>query len=197
MITVKLEGFDDLKAMLDPDIAKRATRSAIDKLSKQAKTEASSVIRERYNIKKGDLDPKMKIDPPRVDNLRAVISVTGRPISLTYFGAKQLTAQNRIITRTSGRQLKRAGRNQLGVTYSIAKGQPPRTLPHAFIATMKNGHIGVFMRKGLGRSIIERNMVTLATLFGGKVTMEKVQQLVQQKWPGIMKNEWLFFSKKK
>ena len=195
-ITVKLEGLDDMLAMFEPQQYRDAAKNAMDKLAAQGKTEASRVIRSKYNIKKYDLDSKISVERARSDNLLAVLRATGRPIDLTYFGAKQVTAQNRLITRSTGRQLKRASKIGMGVTVQILKNGPPTYLPHAFIATMPNGKIGVFRRTGKGREIANVAMVTIATLFGGKTTTEGMTALIQEKWPGIFKNSVEYIGKK-
>jgi len=187
-ITVKLEGLDTMLALLDPRQYRDAASNAMGKLAAQAKTEASRVIRDKYNIKKSDLDPKINIERAGSDNLVAVLRATGRPIDLTYFGAKQLTAQNQVITRKVGRQLKRASKMGQGVTVQILKHGPPTYLPHAFIATMPNGKIGVFTRTGKGKTIMNKAMVTVATMFGGKDTTASITALIEAKWPEIFKN---------
>lgn len=196
MITIKLEGLQESMQVLEPAIHKKAVRSALTKLARQGKTEASSVIRERFNIKKADLDPRFKIDPPRNNDLIAVLSATGRPIDLTYFGAKQITAQNRLITRTTARQLKRVSKIGQGVTVAIVRGAKPTRLPKAFIATMPNSKIGVFIRKGKARQIVNKAVVTVATLFGSQKTMDKVQQRIQEQWPKVFASELNYYQSK-
>lgn len=194
MISIKLSGVKEAMEMFDPNVVRKAARSAISKIATQSKTEASKVIRERFNIKKSDLDSKLKITPPRRDNLTAIITATGRPISLTYFGAQQLTTQNRLISRTVGRQLKRAVKRGQGVTVKIIKAKASTRLPRAFIATMRNSHIGVFIRQGKSRlHITEKSLVTIPTLFAGRNVLPKIKKLIQDKWPDILKHELGFF----
>ena len=58
----------------------------------------------------------------------ATLSVTGRRLPLSAFGARQ---------------------TRRGVTYRLPKGRG--TVEHAFLATMRSGHGGVFLRKGKPR----------------------------------------------
>lgn len=166
-------------------------------MADQGRVEASKSIRDLYNLKLADVNKKLKVTKSRNADLQAVIEAAGKPIPLIYFkGAQQLTTQNRLITRTSGKQLKRAGNRQQGVTVQIANGKTI-TLPHAFIATMKNGHLGIFMRMGKGRlKIMEKAFVTIPTIFGGKTTMPRVKQMIQDKWPSIMRHELDYFMSK-
>lgn len=223
-ITAKFEGLDDFRALLHPDQYKKAATSAVNKLADQGRAEASRSIREQYNLKVADVNKKFTMKRSRDADLRAVIEAAGKPIPLIYFNANQLTAQNRLITRTMGKQLKRASTRAQGVTIQITKGQTI-TLPHAFIATMANGHIGVFTRANhpaksqydnskrrttnrpyvkvnrtqspkMRQAIVEKAFVTIPTVFGGRTTMPRVKQMISDKWPAVMRHEMDYFLSK-
>jgi hypothetical protein len=192
-VSLKIEGLKEALEVLDPKRAQKATASAMKRMIAMVKTEASSVIRDEYAIKKSDLDPFMKVRPPQWNNLTSNITVTGKPISLMYFAAKQLTAQNRVISRTQGKQLKRASRTlQQGVTYQILKGQS-NNLPHAFIQyDSRLKRLVVFYRKGTGRNTIRSvNVVTIASLFANKKTMAAIHTKINDNWQRIFKHELL------
>ncbi len=134
-VTIRLEGLSEYMATLDPKHAKAAIRPALKRMTDMVKTEASTTIRRDYAIKKVDLDPFMKL---QLRQLQSEISVTGKPISLLYFGAKQLTSQNRVVSAKGGKQLKRKSRNlgqgttpiytcsACGVAVRIRDGQSPQ-----------------------------------------------------------------------
>jgi hypothetical protein len=188
VVSLKLEGFAEYMATLKADNVKKASRSAMKRITDMARTQASSTIREEYAIKKADLDPFMKYT---LKDWQSIISVTGRPISLLYFNAKQLTAQNRIITRSGGKQLKRASRTlQQGVTYQILKGIS-KNLPHAFIAyDPRLKRLVVWYRRDKSRGSVKTvNMITIASLFANKKTMEAVQQKITDNWPRVFEHE--------
>lgn len=186
MISVRFEGLDEYMALLQPDIYRNALRSTLNQLGARGKTLATTKIREEYNVKLADLNKKMRVIPATNANMRAIIQAEGRPIPLLYFNAKQMTAQNRMITRTTGRQMKRAGRLGQGVTVQIRKGESVN-LPHAFIATMGSGHMGVFMRAGKSRlKIREKAFVTVPTVFVGKATLPTVTRGIMDQYPQVM-----------
>jgi hypothetical protein len=187
MITVRLDGLKEAMEALDPENYKKAMVSALNKVGSQGKTEGSTLIRDNYNIKKKDLDPLIKITYAKGSRLIVVITATGWPIPLTEFGAKQLTAQNRVISKTKSRQLKRASKMSMGVTVSIIKGRTT-SLPKAFIHVTKKGFMGVFVSVG-DRSIKSKSLVSPATLFGGKKVMSRVIQRVQDQWPIVLSSE--------
>jgi hypothetical protein len=190
--------FDDgLKTYLDridpknvPKLTSRTMRRTIDTV----KTEASSTIRDDYNIKKADLDPNMKVKYANPGDLKAVITVSGKPITLLYFGAKQLTAQNQVISRTGGKQLKRASRTlQQGVTFEILKGQK-KTLKNAFISfDPRLNRLVIWRRVGSHRYPVKSiNMVTIASLFANKKTLAAMLKKVKDEGQKIAAQEFNF-----
>jgi hypothetical protein len=192
-VSLRIEGLKEVIEALDAKQAQRASASAIKRMTEMVKTEASTVIRNDYAIKKSDLDPFMKVRPPQWNNPSSSITVTGKPISLMYFNAKQLTAQNRVISRTQGKQLKRASRSLgQGVTYQILKGQS-KNLPNAFIQyDSRLQRLIVFYRKGKGRDTIRSvNVVTIASLFVNPKTMDAIQSKINDNWNRIFKHELL------
>lgn len=147
MITVKLEGLKEALESMDPKRVNRAASTALAKVAKSAVSTCSAEIRQIYNVKKGDLDPRIKLTPPRADNLTAIITISGRSMSLSYFGAKKLAGARVISRGKDGLKVavrKRAAKSQ-GVQVSVLKGKRTQ-LPQAFMARMKSGHIGVFRR---------------------------------------------------
>jgi hypothetical protein len=187
-VSLKVDGLKEYLDALSPKNGKRAMRSAIKRITDMSRTEASTTIRGEYDIQKRDLDPFMKV---RLEQYKSEITVTGRPISLLYFNARQLTAQNRVITRTSGRQLKRASRTlQQGTTYQILKGHR-KNLPNAFIAyDPRTKRMVVWQRKGKERdSVRSINMVTIASLFSNKKTMAAIQTKITDNWPRVVRHE--------
>lgn len=192
-VSLKFDGLKEALEVINARQAQKATASAMKRMIAMVKTEASSVIRGEYAIKKSDLDPFMKVRMPQWNNLTSNITVSGKPISLMYFAAKQLTAQNRVISRTQGKQLKRASRTlQQGVTFQILKGQS-KNLPHAFIQyDSRLKRLMVFYRKGTGRNTIRSvNVVTIASLFANNKTMGAVHAKINDNWQRIFKHELL------
>lgn len=192
-ISLKIEGMKEVLEMLDARKAQKATASAMKRMTEMIKTEASNVIRNEYAIKKSDLDPHMKMRLPQWNNLSSSITVTGKPISLIYFGAKQLTRQNRVIGRNSGKQLKRASRTlQQGVTFQIIRGHS-KNLPNAFMLYDKRlkRMVVVYRKTSKRNSLRSANVVTIASLFANQKTMSAIHAKINDNWQRIAKHEIL------
>lgn len=188
-VSVKIDGLKEAMAMFDPKKVERAAANALKKVAQQARTEASSSIRERFNIKKADVDEKIEVKQLNRSEMTATLLITGRGISLTYFGAKERRGA-RVISRKGIKVLKRQPKGAQGVQVKILKNGKVTSLPNAFMATMKSGHIGVFIRKGKGRTpIIEKALVSIPTLFQQKTVMERVEQRINEQWPKVFQQE--------
>ncbi|MEM4330376.1 MAG: hypothetical protein QXY64_04430, partial [Candidatus Bilamarchaeaceae archaeon] len=85
IITLKIKGIDEAIKKYDPQIVKRTTINCINRTLRSGKNEMSKIIREKYNIKKADLDPKISIKFANNNYLSGILQLTGEPISLMYF----------------------------------------------------------------------------------------------------------------
>jgi len=104
----------------------KAASSALNRTVKQAKTQASTLVRERYNLKKSDLDRNIKVKNSSASTLQAALKVSGRRQPLIDFGARQ-TAQ--------------------GVSVAVVKAER-KVIRTSFIPKLPSGHKGVFLRFG-------------------------------------------------
>lgn len=177
MIDIKVDGIDDVMKSLDSRKVTRAARLAINEGARAGRTTASKAIRSHYNIKTAKVNKELRnVKLATLSDLTAILSAKGRPISLTYFGAKW-TRGRRVTTGTSSRVTKRASRSGGGVTVRILRGRTTR-LPHAFIATTKAGksdtHTGVFERSGRSRLPIQsKATITIASMFSKENVLSK------------------------
>lgn len=191
MITVKLEGLKEAMESLDPKRVKQAARSALAKVAKSAVSTCSAEIRQVYNVKKSDLDPRINVTPPRADNLTAIITISGTSMSLSYFGARQL-AGARVITR--GKEgMKTAVRKRVakfaGVEVSVQKGKRTQ-LRQAFMARMKSGHIGVFRRMGKSRlPIMEKAVISIGSMAQAAKVQPIILKKIGESWVKIFPHE--------
>jgi hypothetical protein len=194
MISVKLEGLDKAQASIDPKTVQRAERAAIDRTAKAAVTVASEEIRNVYNVKKSDLDPRIKITPPRMDNLQASITISGKGMSLAFFGARQVMG-NRVITRSGknlksgkvSRKMRAAGPVPQGVVVEVVKGKQTALLRTAFMAKVTAGksgsHIGVYRRLGKKRlPIYEKGAISVASMAENAKVLPNVLQRINERW---------------
>lgn len=122
MIEVQIEGieiFDQLKNS-DKQLEK-ALYFAKNRALNTVKTELARGVPKKYDTKQ-----KTIRDRTRVNIDAGEVSVTGSPIRLFKF---------RVTPTSPKRQL---------VTASVKRAR--KSLPHAFVAQMRNGHIGIFER---------------------------------------------------
>lgn len=111
------------------DMQDKAMASALNKMADQVKVAASREVRDAgYNLKAATVKKSIKVRRASPGNLRASVVARGRPIPLIQYGARQ-TAR--------------------GVTVNVLNGR--KLIKGAFIATMRSGHKGVFVRDPSGK----------------------------------------------
>ena len=155
------------------DRAPRAISRALNKSAKSAKTAMVKAVREDMGLKARDVNKGLifRASRPSRDPV-AKIEISPFRVPLIKFG---------------GTQLKRAG-------YKSRLKGGSGTIPHAFEATMKSGHVGVFKRAGKERLKINE-------LFGpsiGKVFAKKWRVGVKrfrEQLPKNLRNEIRFASR--
>lgn len=169
---------DTLDAALEED--KRAVKSAIystmAKVRSHSVTKLSSLIREKWNIAKSDLDKKIIIRVGSRGNGYESFEmiIKGISASLSYFSAKQFMG-NRVITRKVGKVNKRVSRFQ-GVEVQVIKGRRTR-LAHAFMQASASGHMMVLTRKGKSRYPIEaKAVISPASMFSQASTADEFEE---------------------
>jgi hypothetical protein len=102
---------------------------ALNHTAAKAQTAANKTIREVYNIKARDVRRAMRMVRARPNYPQARIDITGAPLPLLAFGARQL---------------------RTGVSVAVKKGERKK-VQRAFVQTMPSGHKGVFARGGYER----------------------------------------------
>lgn len=104
-------------------LRRRATATALNVVARKARTAASKEIRQKYKIRAKDIGKATVVTRAHQNNLQAAVIATGRPLPIMAFNPRF---------------------SKKGVTVNIM-GKRKR-FAHAFKATMKSGHIGVFVR---------------------------------------------------
>lgn len=179
MIRFDVDLFEDTLAAATGEvekIVKSAIYSTVGKLRKHAASKLSTLIREKWNIKKADLDRKIIIHVgdrgARYETFE--MTIKGVSISLSYFGAKQYRGKD-VVTRKGTSTRKRSAAVQ-GVQVEVLKGR--RTmLKSAFMQTASNGHMMVLRRKGKGRYPIDmKSVISIASMFGDAVTADRFEE---------------------
>lgn len=165
------------------DVREQATVRALNKLAAQVKTSASREIREAgYNLKAATVKKQLTVLRATPARLVATVRASGKPIPLIEYGAK--------------------GAAKGGVRVKV-KGKTS-VLRHAFIATMPNGHVGVYDRapgakhkKGTQRRPNVWTQGPIKQLFGPGVpdalanasVQANIERLVQEKFAATLRSE--------
>ena len=146
-VNVQVKGVEELLKKFDAKKVGKGIQAALNRSVKSGKTETSSQLRERWNLRKYDIDRKIFFRPAQsAASLIAVISVVGEPTSLMHFnprsasgGITTYAARNRIGSRVMpGLAQKRGGRNTGGVKVAALRGRQT-TLKRAFFTVATKG----------------------------------------------------------
>lgn len=109
--------------------AAKAINAALPKIRKSAVQK----VNEEYLISKANVNKTMSTERARSASLSAFIKSKGRPTALTKFKVSPT------------RPTKQRGKT---VKAQVKRSSGGGTIPNAFIARMKNGHVGAMFRKG-------------------------------------------------
>jgi len=205
MIEIKLEGVEKAMKMFDPDKVRKAANAALNRVAGSAKTEASRLIRNEYNIKAYTVSRFLHLDiRAQGYNMVAIISGHGMGIPLYYYDAKQ--AGIRLIGEGAGKMrtkfLSRTGRKIGPVTVKVKRtGGRKIVSPHygikPFIAQMKGGGISVWVREGGERLPIEKMFGPgIGGLFGSRKIMQKVKQKINEVWSKELNHQLDYYLKR-
>lgn len=184
-ITVDVRGSMDRiiadMEQLKREVVGKATVFALNKVADQVKTAASREMRDAgYKLKVSDIKKQLKVYRATSGNLTARVVAAGRPIALIQYGARQ-TAK--------------------GVSVEVLHGR--KSIAGAFIATMPNGHKGVFVRVGSKHKKVMKNGhsiwsgLPIKELFGpsvpdglaSKAVQDALQRLIEDKFPEILQQQ--------
>lgn len=169
-ISISVEGLKDL---FDPQMVNKAVKLAVKEAAAGAKTETSTAIRDYWNLKKTDLDKKLTVSG-RAADLEAVLSISGPPVSLSYFGATQISGTRKLTRGKDGlikdvRSKSGTGPVPMGVTVKI-RNTSRTLLPKAWLTNTRNFAGSV---KGGGELYSETSSARVLERFGGKIVGPK------------------------
>lgn len=158
--------------------AKKAISRAMTKTATTARAEAARVIKaEGYGVKIGLIKEALSIRRAAPDKLEAAVRAKGRPLALIHFGARQ---------------------TKKGVTANVKHGR--KLWPGAFIATVKNGHRGVFVhasgtqtgKRGhsiRNRRIIEKLGPSVPGMMRQRAVIEALERVLAARFPVALDQE--------
>lgn len=140
---------------------------ALNHTAAKAQTQAKRKIREVYNVRARDVARAMRRIRARANYPQARIDITGAPLPLLAFGARQV---------------------RTGVSAAVLNRQR-KVVQRAFITTMPTGHKGVFARGGYERGKFgfrtkrvnpKGNDLPIAELTGPAIPMTLSNEAVMQ-----------------
>lgn len=120
----------ELLDRLDPRRFNRAMSVAVNDTARQTQTVAARAVAKKLGVKVGAAKRQLRLHRSNARTLTATIKPSGGSLKLIDFRARHR-------------------REDVGATAKVFGTQ--RTYRGAFIATMKSGHRGVFVRRGAGR----------------------------------------------
>lgn len=181
MIKIEVKGLKEVTRSLDKlanELRATAITRALNKTAAAAKVEASRNIRAAgYNIKARAIKESIVIRRATRSDLTAILEVTGRPIRLINYDARQVAR---------------------GLSVSVKNGR--KVIPGAFVATMKSGHKGAFKRlpgtvtgkRGkpiLNRKIVELFGPSIPSAMQNEVVQRQLEAAIRDKFPKLLEHE--------
>ncbi|MDP3228504.1 MAG: phage tail protein [Acidovorax sp.] len=166
----KLAGFDRQERAIGINIG-------VKKIAAQGATVAKRAITADYNVKSAEVGRRMHITAD-MRNMQATINTRPRKYA-------RGPGSNRIpLIEFSARDTKKTG-----VKFKIRKGGGQSKLRHAFIATMPNGHRGVFQRVPGTKKIREVVGIDVPQMVVGHRVLPKVVARINEVGPRVLLHE--------
>ena len=210
MFNIELQGLNNVKKLLDPKIYQAAATSTVNKLMDKAKARATAEVLKSWNISGRDLSKtstgkgRLQVQRATWNNMTSILTITGRPLSLSLFGAKQIMGGSYRAKmgdairkgRVTGKMKKRGPVPQ-GVVVQLMKGHTT-FLRKSFLGRVQAGnqghHVGVFQRQGESRlPILEKRLITVPSMFAQPRVMQAVEKTVSENTQKIFDHELEFY----
>lgn len=149
----------------------------LKKIAAQGATVAKRAITADYNVKSAEVGRRLHLTSD-MRNMQA--SINARPRKYA-----RGPGSNRIpLIEFSARDTKKSG-----VKFKIRKAGSQTKLRHAFIATMPNGHRGVFQRVPGTKKIREVVGIDVPQMFSGPRVRPKVEARIREVGPRVLLHE--------
>ena len=156
-MNITITGVDALKKQYDPKNLQQSLNRGLKRTTTTAVKEASQAVRAVYNIKAKDVKKNLKTRY-QTEELKVIINIRSKSISLYDFGGKQISVKKR--PKNSKRS-----RRYLGASAKVLKAGRRKKYKGAFVATVK-GHTAIYRRKTEDRFPIRRlNVISPTTMF--------------------------------
>ena len=152
----------------------KAGAAALNRVIRDASTDAFTKLDQKYRLPKGSFSKLVRYTNASSAHLKAIMRLSGARIPLKLFNARQTKS---------------------GVSVEVTAGKRV-ILTHTFLAMMKSGHVGVFVRKVIGkgsmkgmlatsrRAIVERFTLSFPEFFNTKAMAEEFKAYATARLPG-------------
>lgn len=192
-----LQETEKLLSRFGENLRKTVIRRSLSKTASQAKTQTVSLIKEEYKINARTIRKAISVNV-NGGKFEATIDVEGKPLPLFAFSPRAYGGQ-------PGWPKRGKKRREGGVRVKL-KGKRIK-VPHAFIAKMKSGHVGVFARGNWSSSpstkqkfgnfsyaderlpIKELKTFSLPQAFSNQTVFGEVLKVIRLKFPKILEHE--------
>lgn len=186
MLTIKIEGFDRLRANLNGikrGLGEQAATMALNKVGEKAKVEMRRTITNEYNLKVGEVNSRLRLIRANRNKLNVVLDPyamikRGRAMNVIHFlsalqarGVAYKARGSRGMNKAILAQLK----GQLG--FIIKRSGGVKTIPGAFI---QNRGRTVFIREGKERLPIKAvSTISIPQMFAARKSIGRVERKIQ------------------
>jgi hypothetical protein len=184
IIRSEVKGLENVIKDLNTQNLARAVQRALNRAARGVKTDISSITREKFNIKKADLDRNIEIRFAAAGDTQAVLTVTGDPLLMTYFNPQQFGRGRRVRVRKGEMVTAGYTGKQSGVKVSIIRKGRPTVLKRSFIARGKGGTLMVFTRRSgtqtgrRGQPILNRKLIGRKVIAIPSMTQQKSAAII-------------------
>jgi len=162
-------GFKELRRRLDPKLLDRALNAAMQKTAMKVRTHISKDVRQKYNVKAGDIAKVVKITKVKSRDGGRLIAYTSGGVGLDKFSPLK-------------KKVKTARGLRRGVSVRIRKDRGRRLVKGAFSADVHGTKI--FRRQGDSRLPIDRLYgPAIPVMVSNKITVLSVNEKVGHELP--------------
>lgn len=161
------------------NVRARAMGRGLAKVAKQGATVAKTNIAKEYNVKAAEVADRLSVKASN-NGMTATISAKAKKVGSS--------GKSRIPLIKFGA----TGGKKGGVKFKILRGGTSGRLTHAFIATMKSGHRGVYQRMLGSKKIVEVMGIDVPVMFAGRRVKPLVLKRINEVSAKVVSHELQF-----
>lgn len=186
-ISFNFENFEDIKKNTSPELFNKSLITTVNEIFNSSFSKARTQIKKKWNIdikqegrewafankstgKTNKRNGRMRLTRASIGSQYIILDIVGTPLNLSLFeytwtqeieSKKTFKSAMKVIKKKN--KLDKVSQNKVRV--KILKSETT-TLESAFIATMSNGHIGIYQRYNNSKlPILEKRTITPQSMF--------------------------------